>query len=105
MRLIPLQAVPNQSLSFTLDDNRWQIRIAQAVTSMFMDITINDEVVILGTRIPGDDFIIPYPYIGLRHGNLMLTTQNERMPDWNRFGLTQQLFYWSPEEMEALANG
>jgi hypothetical protein len=35
----------------------------------------------------------------------MLTTQNERLPDWNRFGLTQQLFYWSPEEMEALANG
>lgn len=107
MRQIPLEVLPNQSLSASFEEEgyRWQVTIKKAVTSMIMDITINDEVVILGTRIPGDDFIIPYPYIGLRHGNLMLTTQNDRLPDWNRFGLTQQLFYWSPEEMEAIANG
>lgn len=104
MRQIPLQAVPNQSLSFTLDDNRWQITVKQAVTSMIMDISINDVVVISGVRIPGDDFIIPYRYIGVRQGNLMLTTQQDLLPDWTLFGQTQQLFYWSPEEMEALAD-
>lgn len=105
MRQIPLQAVPNQSLSFTADDNRWQVTIKKAITSMIMDITINDVVIMSGTRIPGDDFIIPYPYLGTRQGNLMLTTQQDLLPAFEQFGTTQQLFYWSPDEMEALANG
>lgn len=102
MQQIQLAAVPNQSLSFTVDGNLWQITVKQAVTSMVMDITINDIRVISGTRIPGDDFIIPYPYIGTQLGNLMLTTERSLLPDYTQFGSTQQLFYWTPEEMVAL---
>ena len=105
MRQIPLQSVPNQSLSFTQDENRWEVTIKQAVTSMIADVTINDVRVISGARIPGDDFILPYTYMGVMQGNLMLTTQQELLPDWELFGQTQQLFYWTPDEMKALANG
>lgn len=105
MRQIPLQSVPNQSLSFTQDENRWEVTIKQAVTSMIADVTINDVRVISGVRIPGDDFILPYTYMGVLQGNLMLTTQQELLPDWNLFGQAQQLFYWTPGEMKALANG
>lgn len=105
MRQIPLQSVPNQSLSFTQDENRWEVTIKQAVTSMIADVTINDVRVISGVRIPGDEFILPYTYMGVLQGNLMLTTQQELLPDWNLFGQTQQLFYWTPDEMKALADG
>ena len=105
MRQIPLQPVPNQSLSFTQDENRWEVTIKQAVTSMIADVTINDVRVISGVRIPGDDFILPYTYMGVMQGNLMLTTQQELLPDWQLFGQTQQLFYWTPDEMKALADG
>jgi hypothetical protein len=103
MQQIQLAAVPNQSLSFTVDGNLWQITIKQAVTSMIMDVVVNDQVLISGTRIPGDDFILPYPYIGVQFGNLMLTTERNMLPDYTQFGATQQLFYWTPEEMEALS--
>lgn len=105
MRQIPLQSVPNQSLSFTQDENRWEVTIKQAAASMIADVTINDVRVISGVRIPGDDFILPYTYMGVLQGNLMLTTQQELLPDWELFGQTQQLFYWTPDEMKALANG
>lgn len=105
MRQIPLQAVPNQSLSFTQDENRWEVTIKQAVTSMIADVTINDVRVISGVRIPGDDFILPYTYMGVLQGNLMLTTQRGLLPGWELFGQTQQLFYWTPDEMKALADG
>lgn len=105
MRQIPLQSVPNQSLSFTQDENRWEVTIKQAVTSMIADVTINDVRVISGVRIPGDDFILPYTYMGVLQGNLMLTTRQELLPDWEMFGQAQQLFYWTPDEMKALANG
>lgn len=105
MRQISLQKVPNQSFSFTQDGNRWSVTIKQAVTSMIATIIINDVVVISGVRIMGDDFIIPYTYIGVLHGNLMLTTQQDLLPNWELFGQTQQLFYWTPDEMKALANG
>lgn len=105
MRQIPLQAVPNQSLSFTQDGNRWDVTIKQAVTSMIADVTINDVRIISGVRIPGDDFILPYTYMGVLQGNLMLTTQQELLPDWQQFGATQRLFYWTSDDMRALANG
>lgn len=105
MRQIPLQAVPNQSLSFTQDGNRWDVTIKQAVTSMIADVTINDVRIISGVRIPGDDFILPYTYIGVLQGNLMLTTQRDMLPGWEEFGVTQSLFYWTPDDMRALANG
>lgn len=105
MRQIPLQAVPNQSLSFTQDGSRWDVTIKQAVTSMIADVTINDVRIISGVRIPGDDFILPYTYMGVLQGNLMLTTQQELLPDWQLFGATQRLFYWTPDDMRALANG
>lgn len=105
MRQIPLNATPNQSLSFTQDENRWEVTIKQAVTSMIADVTINDVRVISGARIPGDDFIIPYTYMGVLQGNIMLTTQQDLLPNWELFGQTQKLFYWTPDEMKALANG
>ena len=105
MRQIPLQPVPNQSLSFTQNENRWEVTIKQAVTSMIADVTINDVRVISGVRIPGDGFILPYTSMGVLQGNLMLTTQQEFLPDWELFGQTQQLFYWTPDEIKALADG
>lgn len=104
MRQIQLQQIPNQSLSFTRDDNRWQVTIKQAVTSMIIDVVINDVPVITGVRITGDDFIIPYSYMGVLQGNLMLTTQQDFLPDFNQFGLTQKLYYWSPEEMQSIVS-
>ena len=102
MRLIPLQATANQQLSFTQDGNRWVVTIKQAVTSMVADVSINEVVIISGVRIMGDDFVLPYPYIGIEQGNLMLTVEQDALPDWQQFSATQRLYYWTPDEMRGL---
>lgn len=102
MRLIPLQATANQQLSFTQDGNRWVVTIKQAVTSMIADVSINEAVIISGVRIMGDDFVLPYPYIGIEQGNLMLTVEQDALPDWQQFTATQRLYYWTPDEMRGL---
>jgi len=105
MQLIPITPVANQSLSFAQDGNRWDVVLKMGASCMVADISINGGLLLSGSRIMGDDFIIPYHYMGVAQGNLMLSVTNEEIPNWREFGGTQQLFYWTPEEMAGLANG
>lgn len=98
MRNIPIQAVPNQEFSVTIEDNRWTLRIKIAVTSMFADVYLNEEVVILGQRIAPGTPVIPYDYLA-NAGNFILVVENGDLPDWQKFGVTQSLFYVAPGEL------
>lgn len=98
MRVVPLEQLPNQSLSINVDGNRWDLRIKVATNSMVIDISLNDQVIILGQRITVGWPVIPYDYLATE-GNFIFLTENEEMPDWNMFGITQQLLYVSPGEL------
>lgn len=101
MLQIPLQAVPNQSLSLQLDNNTYDITIRACNSGeaqvMAFDITINNEIVIQGQRATGDGIIIPYPY--LFDGNFILLTRDNDLPDWSKFQISQYLIYASNDEI------
>ena len=44
--------------------------------------------------------IIAYPR--LECGNFILQTEDDDLPDWQKFGKTQQLIYLTPEEIMSL---
>jgi len=97
MQVIPLEPIPNQSLTLVLDGNRWSLTIKQAVTSMFADIALNDQPIMQGVRFCVGTPLIPYRYLQ-GFGNFLLLTDNEDLPDWQQFGASQQLVYVSPGE-------
>lgn len=98
MRLIPMEAVPNQELTLNIDGNRWLLRLKVAKSSMIADVYRNDVALLLGQRIAVGTPMIPYQYLQ-GAGNFILLVDNEELPDWKQFGITQQLLYVEPGEL------
>jgi hypothetical protein len=110
MQNIPLQKVPNQEINILLDDNNYDIVIHDTqynssfgTSIMAVDITINNEIAILGSRACTNCPIIPF--LNRSNGNFVIVTQNDQYPNWRLFGVTQFLIYMSQAELEAITNG
>lgn len=104
MLLIPLQNIPTQSFTVQINQNLFDILITtclidnaqvQAVT-----LTINNNLIVSGQRAISGQFIIPYIY--LEQGNFIITSENEEYPDYNKFGISQFLIYFTDSELSTL---
>lgn len=100
MRTIPLLRIPNQSLSITVDDARWDIALKSTSTSLIVDLSLDDEIIVLGLRVIPNQPLIPYKYLSTT-GNFILLTQNDELPEWGRLGEDQKLVYASCNEIES----
>lgn len=97
---ISLQAIPNQAFSLTLGETRFAITLKEAVGVMVADVEIDGVVKLTGTRVLASEPIIPYAYLAA--GNFILLTENDELPTWRQFGLSQSLVYMSAAELAAL---
>lgn len=105
MLQIPLQAVPRQELTVTIDQNRWLIRVVQVGEMMLCDFTLNEVVQIQGVRAVPAQRLLPYQYLQQRAGgNFAFTTggMNREIPWFENFGNTCFLVFATTEE---IANG
>ena len=91
---------PNQTFPVTLSGSRYEITIKDAEQCMIVDIVKDDVTIIQGVRLLPNSLIIPYTY--LVNGNFVLTTQDDELPDWNEFEITQELFYLASDEIKEL---
>ena len=111
MIVIPLQAIPNQSLSIQLDGNNFDLRFHSCNSNptvigtaiMTIDITINGTVTISGQRMVNGWPLIPYDY--LSDNNFFMITENEEYPDYTQFGITQYLVYANQTELNEILGG
>lgn len=97
MRVISLRAVPNQRFSFVNGQDRWQIEIKVAIESMICSLWLNEEAVLLGSRIVAGVPMIPYPHM-TEHGNFGILTDGDDEPWWQEFGKSQQMIFWPGDE-------
>lgn len=98
MRLLALQPVPNQELSFTLDGSTWRIRIFRLLSRYGADVYRNDDPVTLGTCISPNWPIIPFPFQRV-NGDFVLGTPNGAELDHTQFGTAQNLYFLAPDEV------
>ncbi len=87
---------PNQTFPVILEGVRYDLTLKDCGNFMVIDIVRDDIVIIQGQRLLPYTPLIPYKY--LANGNLIFATENNELPDWNKFGVTQQLFYLTSEE-------
>lgn len=99
---IDLDKVPNQSFSLIADQTRYDVSIKLAVESMIADISRDGEEVVIGVRCLPDTLIIPYQYLEGGKGNFVFLTENDEIPNYTLFGVTQNLYYLSPTELAEL---
>lgn len=98
MRTIPLDAIPNQELSVTLDGNRWDITIKECNGVMCCTLSLNDALLLSGQRIVAGSPLIPYKHMQA-YGNFWILTENDELPYYDRFDVDQQFIYVSPGEI------
>lgn len=101
MRVVNIDQVPNQSFSVTLDGNRWDISIKQAVSAMVADISLNDVIILSGQIIVAGTPIIPYKHLQ-GSGNFLILTENDEIPNWERFDMDQIMVYASAAEIDEI---
>jgi hypothetical protein len=96
MLAIPLQPLPNQSVSFNADGVLWTVHVYQAITHMCADVSINGEPVIQGVRCFGGIGLMPYPYMyEPDYGNFMFDSD----ADYTEFGASCNLYYLEQDEI------
>lgn len=104
MLIVPLQNIPTQSFSVQID----QIIFDFLITTCLIDnaqiqaitLTRDNVVIVSGQRAVSGEFIIPYQY--LENGNFFISTENDEYPDYNKFGISQFLIYFSQSELNTL---
>jgi len=99
MIIVPLQAIPNQQLLTVLDDNQWDISVRITNGTISVSLALNGVFIIENQRAVAGSLIIPAKY--LENGNFAIVTQNQEIPDYTQFGVTQSLIYLSPTELAA----
>lgn len=100
MKQIPLQQIPNQSFSIILDNNSWGFLIKTVEDMTVVSLTLNNVDILDSARAVAGGFIIPSLYE--EAGNFFFVTQNQELPYYTNFKVTQQLIYISAAELAIL---
>ena len=100
---IELQAIPSQSLTVTLDDDRYHLTLKETNGVMAADIIRNEIEILRGSRIVAGTPLLPYLY--QETGNVILLTENGELPHYREFNNTQFLIYASPDDLRSARGG
>lgn len=106
MQVIDLTPDLNQTFTTTLESDRYQISLYVGNNgNVICDMSLNEQSLFTGRRVIANDFIIPFPFLFSGHGNFMLITANDELPNTTAFGTTQTFVYFTIAEMETVLDG
>lgn len=100
MKNIEIAAVPNQEFAVQLDDRFYVFALREANGVMAVSITRDGTPLISGARMLAGTPLLPYRY--QEAGNFVVLTDDEALPYWDQFGVTQFLVYVTAAEIAAL---
>lgn len=99
-QVIPLDPIPNQSLSILLDGHRYVITIRDIGAMMAVTIERDSVTIIDGVRAVGGFPLLPYEYLSDGTGNFIFTNTDEgAIPRFEDFGTKCQLVYSTSAEI------
>lgn len=100
MQSIPIQAIPAQSFSITLDNNNWDISIKTTDDCTSVSLALNGVDILDNVRAVANTKIIPYEY--LEAGNFAFVSKLQDLPFYEQFGITQTLVYISDDDLAVI---
>lgn len=103
MDVLPIQALPNQSFTIRLGGYTWGIAIKTVRSGTVVDVSRDNDTIVSGAAAVAGFPILPYQY--MEAGNFIFSTQNEEIPNWESFGVTQDLVYLTAAELEEYRSG
>lgn len=99
MDVITLEAVDNQSFTFTGDSQRYLINLRTIDDTLYMDVTMNGASIISGAQCLPGQMVVPYAYLEGDGGNFIFNTTSGNNPQAANFGSSDTLLYVTAAEM------
>lgn len=98
--IIPLDPIPNQSLTIRLDGRRYAITVKEINRAMGVTIERDGETLIQNVRAVAGFPLLPYSHLSRDAGNFIFTNTNEgELPYYLDFGATCLLVYSTAAEI------
>lgn len=100
MQTIPIQAIPNQQFSIVLDNNRWDISLKTTNGTVSCSLARNGVSIVENARAVAGMRIIPAIY--QEAGNFAIISQNQQIPEYTQFNVTQFMIYLSSADLDLI---
>jgi hypothetical protein len=99
--VIPLQAVPSQAVTVTLNNQACLIQVRQTSTGLFINLFVNDILIIGGVLCENLNVIVRSVYLGFVGDLAFYDTQGTTDPVYTGLGGRYVLEYFTPSELPA----
>lgn len=96
---IPMQATPSQTLQVTLSGQAAQLNIYQKRSGLYMDVLVNNTLIIGGVICENLNRIVRSLYLGFLGDLMFLDNQGASDPDYTGLGARFTLVYILPGEL------
>jgi hypothetical protein len=101
MLIVPVQAVPSQTFSILLANQSCRINLADRQGRMFMDLLVNDALVVGGVLCQNENRIVRSLYFAFSGDFEFYDTQGDTDPVYTGLGSRYLLLYLSADELPA----
>lgn len=101
MLIVPLQAIPNQTVTVTLNDQVTQLNVYQTYEGLFIDVYLENSLVIAGVICENQNRIVRSDYLGYSGDLAWIDTQSSNDPDYTGIGTRFFLTYLTEDELAA----
>lgn len=101
MLIVPLQAVPSQSVQVTLANQNCSLSVYQTNFGMFMDVYSNGSLIIAGVICQNLNRIVRSIYLGFSGDFCFVDTQGQDDPVYTGIGTRFFLAYLEPSDLPA----
>jgi hypothetical protein len=99
MLTVPLKAVPSQAVTVTLAGQNCQINVYQRFYGLFVDLYVDNALVIAGVLALNLNKIVRSAYFGFSGDLAFVDTQGADDPSYSGLGSRFVLAYWDAGEM------
>jgi len=92
-QVIPLSAVPNQTITALLGNQNCRINVQQKFFGLYLDLAVGNTTIVLGVICQNDNLLVRYQYLGFVGDLLFIDTQGTNDPTFDGLGSRYQLVY------------
>ena len=99
MQVIPLQAIPNQSVAVTLGGQSVRLRVYQNFYALFIDVSINEAPILQGAICLNQVRIVRSLYLGFIGDLVFIDNQGTSDPVFSGLGSRYSLVYLEASDL------
>lgn len=96
---VPIQSLASQEFTITLDGNLFKIGLRETSGVVSVSMSINGVDTLDNVRVVAGTPVIPSRY--QEAGNFLFLTQNQQLPDYTQFNISQIFLYFTAAEVAA----